>query len=120
MKRSPHIHVRQPIDLRWSWSVVTSPANSSPAALALAPWAAGVGEDEDLVHADVEGFGLAGRGQLVDEGEEHLVDPRVERAVAAAVDVLVMRILAGRSVRTPGCLTRRAPVFAAQDGGRGS
>ncbi|HEV3278133.1 MAG TPA: hypothetical protein VG860_15050 [Terriglobia bacterium] len=55
-------------------------------------------EDEDLVHAHVDGVRLAHVGQLIHEIEHHLVDVRMKRAVAPAINSLVVRVLPRRLI----------------------
>ncbi len=52
----------------------------------LAPGATRVRHQEDLVHADVKRVAPEGFDQLVDQGEDDLVDIRVKRAPAPAID----------------------------------
>ena len=66
--------------------------------LTVAPRAFVAGDQEDLVHADVEGIGREGIDQLVDQGEDHAVHVRMERAPAPAVDPLVVLGHLGRLV----------------------
>ena len=66
--------------------------------LALAAGAVVLAEQEDFVHADVEGVGAGGVREFVDQVEDDVVHLGMERAVAAAVDALVLRVLAGSLV----------------------
>jgi hypothetical protein len=57
---------------------------------AAATGAFGFADIEDLVHTGVEGGGLEGITQLVDDGEEDLVDVGVEGTVAAAIEIVIV------------------------------
>ena len=91
---------------------LTALAKSSAGSLPLAPRALVAGDQEDLVHADVEGVGRERVDQLVDQGEDHAVDIRMERAPAPAIDSLVvggdvgclikLRVLLQERRRVPG------------------
>ena len=56
------------------------------------------GDEEDLVHSHVECVGLEDVDEFVEEVEDDGVDLRMLRAPTAAVDVVVVRELAGRFV----------------------
>lgn len=47
-------------------------------------------EIEDFVHAGVEGGGFEGVAKFIDDGEEDVMDPRVKRAVATAIEIVVV------------------------------
>ncbi len=80
--------------------------------LAFAARAVVLADQENLVHAHVQGVRLEGVDQLVHQREDYLVDLGVQRAPASAVDVLVVRILARRLVKLRVLSQQRRGVLA--------
>src|ERR1700722_1832855 len=63
----------------------------------------GLADIEDLVHAGVESCGLEGVAEFIDDGEEDFVHFWVERAIAAAIEVVVVGPNVFYGVFYPGC-----------------
>ena len=72
--------------------------------VAAAAGALAFAEVEDFVHAGVEGGGFEGVAKFVDDGEEDVMDARIERAVATAIEVVGVGPDVFYGVFYPGCL----------------
>ena len=65
---------------------------------ALAARAVVLSQKENFVHTHMEGIGAGDLGEFIDQVEDHAVQLRVQGAVAAAIDALVVGIFAGSLV----------------------
>ena len=120
MRRSPQIHKRSP---RFREVIAQRPHFAGEQlrfVLAAASRALVFAEEEDLVHAGVEGAAVAGFGEFIDQVEHHGVDAGVQRAVAAAIDALVFRIPAGRFVELRVRAEQRVHSLSPTTGAPGS
>ena len=92
----------------------TSWAKSLGAIAGFAARAIVVRQDEDFIHAHVNGVGFAYVGELVDQIEHHLMQSWMQRTIAAAIDIFVVGIFSRRLVEF-GMRGSKPNVCSAQD-----